>query len=268
MFKQLIETLQKDPNFTKQVVNNLNKYKKNRLSTDLYAGDGYSLSYLAVRKYVLENREDLKSHITNIEAETTNLLEATNAYSILSNFDEMLLDKLGNQLSIQDGTKGIEVSNKYSYHQDTAHEIKGWQTSEDIGSEKHTSRFAQAVMSQIRIFSHKTDEYKNRRLDGTSFIVAARHLLDDILYGNIKIVGNADYVQKGKNLILNAITTFHDNPQVKLQEILQILFDNIPGHTTGWLVDNLSNKKLLTDYDLDILYSVYLKVFNKLLYLY
>ena len=263
IFKQLIETLQKDPNFIKQVVNNLNKYKKNRLSTDLYAGDGYSLSYLAVRNYVLENREDFKSFITDIETETINLLEATNAYSILSNFDEMLIDKLGNQLSIQDGTKGIEVSNKYSYHQDTAHEIKGWQTSEDIGSEKHTSRFAQAVMSQIRIFSHKTDEYKNRRLDGTSFIVAARHLLDDILYGNIKIVGNADYIQKGKNLILNAITTFHDNPQVKLQEILQILFDNIPGHTTGWLVNSLSNKKLLTDYDLDILYSVYLKVFNK-----
>jgi hypothetical protein len=49
-------------------------------------------------------------------------------------------------------------------------------------------------LSQIRIFDHKTDEFKNRRLDATSFIVAARHLLDDIIYGNINILGRADFV--------------------------------------------------------------------------
>lgn len=262
-FEELIGILQTDPNFSKVVVSNLNRYKRSRLTRDLYAGESYSLSYLAVRKYILENRPDLKDYIKTIESEEVTLLEAVNAYSILSNFDEMLIDKLGNQISIQEGTKGVEIPNKYSYHQDTAHEIKGWQTSEDIGSEKHTSRFAQAVMSQIRIFSHKTDEYKNRRLDGTSFIVAARHLLDDIMYGNIKIVGSQQYVEKGRKMLLDDIVTFHDDPQTKLQDILQILFDNIPGSTQGELVQNLSNRKLLTDLDLDILYSVYLKVFNK-----
>ena len=37
--------------------------------------------------------------------------------------------------------EGSEVGDmeKYDYHQDTAHEKKGWQTSESIDSEKYTS---------------------------------------------------------------------------------------------------------------------------------
>lgn len=262
VFKNLLAILEEDSQFNKYIVNKLNKYKKTRLAQSLYSGDCYSTSYLTVKKYVLERRPDLKSFIDSIEAPETNLLEAVNAYSILTHFDEMLIDKLGKQISIQPGTKNIDVPNKYSYHQDTAHEIKGWQTSEAIGSEKHISKFAMAVMSQIRIFDHKTDEYKNRRLDGTSFIVAARHLMDDILYGNVKIVGNSDFVKKSRDIILKDVTTFHRSPQAKLKEILQLLFDTTEGINSKPIKDYLTNKKLLTDHDLDILYSVYLKVFN------
>ena len=125
------------------------------------------------------------------------------------------------------------------------------------------SRFTKGVMSQIRIFDHKTDEYKNRRLDGTSFIIAARHLIDDIVYGNIEVTGDAKYIEKCRNLLIHSVDTFHDDPQTNFQRILQLLFDV----TEGWnakkpLKDALTNKRLLTDHDLDILYSVYLKVFN------
>lgn len=262
LFKALIHELEKDQKFHKNVVSKLNKYKKTRLEEDLYAGDCYSTSYLAVRKYVLESRPDLMDKIKEIEAVEVNLLEATNAYSMISHFDEMLVDKLGKQISIQSGTEGIEVEGKYSYHQDTAHEIKGWQTSEAIGSEKHMSKFTQAVLSQIRIFDHKTGDYQNRRLDGTSFIVAARHLMDDILYGNIKIGGGSKHDAISREMLLRNVTTFHENPQVKFQEILQLLFDTTEGWNTQPLYTKLSNKKLLTDRDLDILYSIYLKVFN------
>ena len=262
VFKNLFAILEEDSQFNKYIVNKLNKYKKTLLAQSLYSGDCYSTSYLTVKKYVLERRPDLKSFIDSIEATETHLLEAVNAYSILTHFDEMLVDKLGKQISIQSGTKNIDVPNKYSYHQDTAHEIKGWQTSEAIGSEKHISKFSTAVMSQIRIFDHKTDEYKNRRLDSTSFIVAARHLMDDILYGNIKIVGNSDFVKKSRDIILKDVTTFHRNPQANFKEILQLLFDTTEGINSKPIKDYLTNKKLLTDHDLDILYSVYLKVFN------
>lgn len=263
LYQNLLSELEKDPNFAKKVKSKLNQYRKDRLTTALYAGDCYSYSYLAVRKYVLENRPELSDKISEIEAEEPNLLTAVNAYSMLSHFDEMLVDKLGKQISIQDGTMGLEVEDKYSYHQDTSHEIKGWQTSEDIGSEKHTSRFTQAVLSQIRIFDYKTDDYKNRRLDSTSFIVAARHLMDDLLYKNADFKGTAQYLEKCSNEIKECIVTFHSDPQTKLQKILELLFDTQAEHQREPLVNFLTNKKLLTDYDLDILYSVYLKVFNK-----
>ena len=264
LFQNLVNLLESESEskFHRNILPFLKRMKKLRLDYTLYSGDCYSSSYIAVRNYILKNRPDLISKLTEIESTEANLLEATNAYSILVHFDTMLKDKLGNQISIQEGTEGIDIPNKYSYHQDTAHEIKGWQTSEDIGSEKHTSRFTQAVLSQIRIFDHKTDEFKNRRLDSTSFIVAARHLIDDVLYGNIIFTGSA-YAARLGNQIKENIRTLHNDPQTKFQKILELMFDIMAENQREPLVNFTTNKKLLTDYDLDILYSVYLKVFNK-----
>jgi hypothetical protein len=264
LFQQLVNSLESEPEskFHRSILPFLKRMKKLRLDYTLYSGDCYSSSYIAVRNYILKNRPDLVSKIEEIESTEANLLEATNAYSILVHFDTMLKDKLGKQISIQEGTEGIDIPNKYSYHQDTSHEIKGWQTSEDIGSEKHTSRFTHAVLSQIRIFDHKTDEFKNRRLDSTSFIVAARHLIDDILYGNIKFTGSAYAVRLGERIKDN-IKTLHQDPQTKFQEILELMFDIIAKDQREPMVNFTTNKKLLTDHDLDILYSVYLRVFNK-----
>jgi hypothetical protein len=64
----------------------------------------------------MENKPELISKLEEIEILDVNLLEATNAYSILSHFDEMLFDKVGKQISIEDGTKGLEIEGKYSYH--------------------------------------------------------------------------------------------------------------------------------------------------------
>lgn len=263
LFQNLVNLLESEPEskFHRNILPFLKRMKKLRLDYTLYSGDCYSSSYIAVRNYILKNRPDLVSKLTEIESTEANLLEATNAYSILVHFDTMLKDKLGKQISIQEGTEGIDVPNKYSYHQDTAHEIKGWPTSEDIGSEKHTSHFTKAVFSQIRIFDHKTDEFKNRRLDSTSFIVAARHLIDDILYGNIIFTGSAYAARLGDQIKEN-IRTLHWDPQTKLQKILELMFDVMADNQREPLVNFTTNKKLLTDYDLDILYSVYLRVFN------
>ena len=264
LFQQLVNSLESEPEskFHRNILPFLKRMKKLRLDYTLYSGDCYSSSYIAVRNYILKNRPDLVHKITEIESTEANLLEATNAYSILVHFDTMLKDKLGKQITIQEGAEGIDIPNKYSYHQDTSHEIKGWQTSEDIGSEKHTSRFTHAVLSQIRIFDHKTDEFKNRRLDSTSFIVAARHLIDDILYGNIKFIGSAYAVRLGERIKENIIT-LHQDPQTKFQEILELMFDIMAKNQIEPMVNFTTNKKLLTDHDLDILYSVYLRVFNK-----
>lgn len=262
LFQELVSSLESEPKFQQNVLPFLKRMKKLRLDYTLYSGDCYSSSYLVVRNYILKHKKDLISKITEIESAESNLLEATNAYSILVHFDTMLKSKLGKQISIQEGTEGLDLPNKYSYHQDTSHEIKGWQTSEDIGSEKHTSYFTNAVFSQIRIFDHKTDEFKNRRLDSTSLIIAARHFIDDILYGNIKFVGSAYAVRLGDYIKKN-VRTLHRDPQTKIQEILELMFDVMAKDQREPMINFTTNKKLLTDHDLDILYSVYLRVFNK-----
>lgn len=269
-FKSLLAQLELDPNFSEEISGLLKAYGRNRLTDNLYRGDCYSQSYLAVRDFVKQHRPDLQSTIDYIESLEINLLEATNAYSILTHFDQLLLDKMGTIIAVQRGTFGVEAANKYSYSQDTAHEIKGWQTAEDIGSERHTSKFTHGVLSQIRVYDHRTDAYKNRRLDSTSFIVAARHLIDDIAYGNITFksnklgnAANSSNVTRAGNKIKSIIPKFHDNPKNYLQQILEILFDIPKNEDYEYIKDCLAGKKLLTDYDLDILYSVYTQVFDK-----
>ena len=260
MFEALCSQLEKEDSFT-QFLDKQLKRKKNRPSKCLFLRNAYSPYYQLVKQYVLESKPEFAETIEAIENPTPNLLAATNAYSILTQFDNFLVDAVGKQIKIQRGTHGVESPNKYSYSHDTSHEHKGWQTSEDVGSDRHTSKLTKLALTQIPVYSHKTDESRNRRLDTTSFIVAARHLLDDILYGNIKFDGRELYVEKGGKLIQHAVMTFHADPQDKLRQILELLFNTINGNAKP-LYTAIANKRLLTDYDLDILYSTYLKAFD------
>lgn len=262
IFKDLMASLKLNPEFGKFLDR---KFKRliNRPIECLYLRESFSPYYAIIKEYVqAHGSKQEQNYINQIETDSINLLEATNAYSMLTQFDNMLTNAVGKQIKIQNGTHGLDVPNKYSFSHDTSHEHKGWQTSEDVGSDRHTSKMTKTVLSQIRIYNHKTDESKHRRLDSTSYIVAARHLLDDILYGNIKFTGSSEYIKACEKLIKNAVMTFHTNPQEKLRQILEILFSTPVKNQIEPFYKKLTNKKLLTDYDLDILYSVYLKAFD------
>ena len=262
IFENLMASLRQNEEFVKFLDR---KFKRlaNKPIECLYLRESFSPYYAIIKEYVQAHRlEQEQKYINQIETDSINLLEATNAYSMLTQFDNMLTNTVGKQIKIQSGTHGLDVPNKYSFSHDTSHEHKGWQTSEDVGSDRHTSKMTKMVLSQIHIYNHKTDESKHRRLDSTSYIVAARHLLDDILYGNIKFTGSAEYAEACEKLIKNAVMTFHTNPQEKLRQILEILFSTPVKNQRKPFYKELTNKKLLTDYDLDILYSVYLKAFD------
>ena len=277
LFGNLIDLLQSDPDY-KKLTNKLVKYNKSRLEKMLYQGDEYSSSYYSVKELIQEKVERLKettpsaedrkyvselvSYINEIESVKIDLLAAANAYSMFTYFDEFLTEAVGNQISIQKGTFGLNIPGKYQHKQDTAHQIKSWQFSEDIGSEKHTSKFTQLIMSQIRIIDHKTDTYKNRRLDSTQFIVAARHLIDDILYGNLTFSGDGFKIDECRQIIYESAITSHSNPQTTLQRLLELLFDVTPGKNSVPLAYSIASTKLLNPYDLDVLYSLYLRGFN------
>ena len=262
IFNNLMASLKQNPEFIKFLARKFRRLVNPPIEC-LYLRESFSPYYTIIKEYVqAQGSEQEQKYINQIETDSINLLEATNAYSMLTQFDNMLTNTVGKQIKIQNGTHGLDVPNKYSFSHDTSHEHKGWQTSEDVGSDRHTSKMTKMVLSQIHIYNHKTDESKHRRLDSTSYIVAARHLLDDILYGNIKSTGSAEYITACEKLIKNAVMTFHTNPQEKLRQILEILFSTPVKNQMEPFYKKLTNKKLLTDYDLDILYSVYLKAFD------
>lgn len=251
LFEELCNQLEENKDLKKQLKFFLKKYNLTSYQKELYNGDEYSSSYLAIKECLIDLDHPLKSYINDIESINSNLFEATNAYTILVYFDELLIDTLGKQISIKNGTKNLNVEDKYFYHQDTQHEIKGWQTSEDISSEKHTSFFTKSLLNQIPVFDHKTGQFKNKRTDITSYIFAMRHFMNDVLYNNIYGTDANKY-----NLIKDSVIKFHKFPKKYLQQILELLFEE-----NGY--ETLSNKTQVTNQDLDILYSVYLKIFDK-----
>lgn len=257
LFSNLVEKLLENQEFVKAMAYELNGAQINKLSRNLYSGDTYSRVYQAVKKYITKNKlTDLLPIIESIEQVDVDLLMATNAYTTLTHFDELLVDRMGKQIDIAKGTFGKEDPNKYSHFQDTSNQRQGWNTSEYIGSEKYVAKLAEAFISQIRVYNHKTDKYKNRRVDSTSLIMAGRHLIDDLVYNRLESTA-----KDVRDELRQIVMSFHQNPQEKLQQLLELLFDN-NGKPLVYELSKDSDRKL-SDFDLDVLYSVYLKGFNR-----
>ena len=117
------------------------------------------------------------------------------------------MDSLGDAIDIKQGQKGMEFGDntKYSYKQETAHQKKSWQQSESIESEKYIANVAKAFFNQIRVLSYKTDQFQNRRLDSTSVIVAARNLIDDVLYSKIDLSQWIGSSENKNRLLMNLL---------------------------------------------------------------
>lgn len=261
-----------------------NNAQRQSAKIQLYRGDGYSEYYQTLKsmiksfnlgdikiKYSIDGKvktQTINDAIAFIESEQDTLLSAANAYTSLVHFDKMLKDSI-TSITFDKRDEGSEVGDmeKYDYHQDTAHEKKGWQTSESIDSEKYTSNLTKAVFSQIRIYDYKTNQYTNKRVDSTSFIVAARNLIDDIIYNRVNFsakagVNSANLKEAAKEF-MELLTDFHSNPSRNFQRILELLFDN----GTLSIINNMSPNEgvftLLTENDKNILYSIYNSIFSK-----
>lgn len=274
LYKQMINVLDSNDKFHKLISNKYNNRKYIEMLTNLYQADYLSEYYQEAKRLT----EKFKLHelkvgdktvaeiMEEIESDQLTLLEATNAYTSLTHFDELLKELHGNSFNIAQGTEGIEDGDleKYSYHQDTAHEIKGWQTSEDIDSEKHIANLTKRVLNQIRVYDVKTGSYQNRRVDSTAYIVAARNLLNDIIYHNITWtkIPETGARREAFNNFIKTVALLHDDPEASFQKVLEYLFDTNNGNLDPYY-KNMQSRKLLTDYDMDILYSVYLAVYDK-----
>lgn len=254
--------------------------QQDNVKTVLYTADHLSSYYYEVKR-LLNNKKykhlldtnlgagSFKELLDSFELENNDLLSATNAYTSLIHFDEMLVDSLGDAIDIKQGQKGMEFGDptKYSYKQETAHQKKSWQQSESVESEKYIANVAKAFFSQIRVLNYKTDQFQNRRLDGTSVIVAARNLIDDVLYNKIDLIqwaGSSENKKQAINDFALALTDLHENPQSQLYKALSLLFEPVKGSSQR-LIDTLqlNNDTSTTEYDLNILYSLYEAALNE-----
>lgn len=280
-YTQVVKTLLQNDAF-KHTLQNIYRSGKQQdnVENTLYSADHLSSYFYEVKRLLntkkyqdLLNTEiegkTVKDILDSFELENNDLLSATNAYTSLIHFDEMLMDSLGESIDIKQGQKGMEFGDptKYSYKQDTTNQKKGWQTGEDVKSEKYVAKITDAFLNQIRALSYKTDQFQNRRLNSTSVIVAARNLIDDVLYGKLDLkqwAGSNDNRTEAINDFALALADFHDNPQNQLYKALSLLFEPVKGSSQR-LIDTipLNNTTATTEYDLNILYSLYEAALNE-----
>lgn len=280
-YNQLIETLLQNSDFKKTLFNIYRSGKQqDNVKNTLFTADHLSSYFYEVKRLLNTKKykdllntkvgdQTVKEILDSFELTNNDLLSATNAYTSLIHFDELLTDSLGDAIDIKQGQQGMEFGDntKYSYKQETAHQKKSWQQSESIESEKYIANVTKAFFNQIRAISYKTDQYQNRRLDSTSIIVAARNLIDDALYNKIDLVqwaGSSANRQKAVNDFVLALTDLHENPQSQLYKALSLLFEPVEG-TSQRLIDTLqlNNDTATTEYDLNILYSLYEAALNE-----
>ena len=269
-----------------------------RAKYELYTTGRLSNYYRIYKKYLTENnlgnveivvKSESKNPLTmeeipakvmtineifdSIESESIGILPATRAYTILTHFDDLLKEN-GNKIDFPKSLEGVVTvnKNKYKHHQDTAHEKKSWQTSEDMSSERSTAELTKAVFERINIYDYKTDQSSDRRVDTTKFIVASHNLLDDIIFRRIEFTGENAEVKNEKVASIHrfakefreAVADLHKNSVRSFQKMLQLLFDNGEFNLVDVLsFRNTSNKRLLTTTDINVLYSVYNAIFNK-----
>lgn len=280
-YTQVVNTLLQNPDFNKTLLNIYRSGKQqDNVRKVLYSADHLSPYFYEVKR-ILNNKKyqnllntkidgkTVKDILDSFELENNDLLGATNAYTSLIHFDEMLVDSLGDSIDIKQGQKGMEFGDptKYSYKQDTTNQKKGWQTSESVKSEKYVAKITDAFLNQIRVLSYKTDQFQNRRLNSTSVIVAARNLIDDVLYNKLDLFqwsGNNDNRKHAINDFALALADLHKNPQSQLYKALSLLFEPVKGSSQR-LIDTipLNNTTATTEYDLNILYSLYEAALNE-----
>lgn len=280
----LVKALKNMPNestrkqFLTRMKNAFGQGKRSLMAeSQLFTADSYSDYFKvvnkAIRDFGLQNVEITYSENGVIKTQTvqealdfigsteTSLLNAANAYTSLTHFDKILKARI-TSITVDKDFEDQEVAymDKYAHHQDTSHEKKGWQTSESVDSEKYTANLTKALFRQIKIYNFKTNQYTGKRLDSTAFIVATHNLIDDIVYGRIQFNGAKEDVEK----LLKCIVELHDNPVRNFQRILELLFDNGANNLIDKMKYNYTGvKKLLSDSDKNILFSIYNAVFNK-----
>lgn len=274
LYRQLIKTILNNPKLNTWFNNKYStNYTNSEAKTQLFLANRFSNYYLEIKDKLLKEIErgaDFKDEVLPIIQEIENpkddLLNYVNDYITLTQFDDLLAQKLGSSIGIERGfLNNVEpqrqAAQKYKLRESHSHQKAGWETANNEGSEAHTSTNVKDMLDTIFIYKYnESHQPLPQTLDMTSLMQAWQSLLSDILNNNINFeTSNSEAVI---GVLKDLINTQNVNVLDNIIDILEILFKP-QAIQNSRMIDFMRNENLLSEQHKNILYSFYNEVLNK-----
>lgn len=276
LYRQLIKTVLNNPKLNTWFNNKYNtNYTNSEVKTQLFMANRFSNYYLEIKDKLLkeiergaEFKDEVLPIIQEIENPKDDLLNYVNDYIALTQFDDLLAQKLGSSIGIEKGfLNNVEPqrqnAKKYALRESHAHQKAGWETANNEGSEAHTSTGVKDMLDTIFIYKYnESHQLLPQTLNMTSLMQAWQSLLSDVLNNNINFdTSNSEAVV---GVLKDLINTQNVNVLDNIVDILEILLKpQAIQNSRGRMIDFMRNENLFSEQHKNILYSFYNEVLNK-----
>ena len=278
LYRQLIKTVLDNPRLNTWFNNKYNtNYVNSEAKNQLFLANRFSNYYLEIKDKLLKEIERGADYgdqvlpiIQEIENPKDDLLNYVNDYISLTQFDDLLSQKLGSSIGIERGfLNNVEPqrqnAKKYTLRESHSHQKAGWETANNEGSEAHTSTGVKDMLDTIFIYKYnESHQLLPQTLDMTSLMQAWQSLLADVLNNNINFDISDNNSKAVIGVLKDLINTQNVNVLDNIIDILEVLFKpQAIQNSRGRMIDFMRNENLFSEQHKNILYSFYNEVLNR-----
>lgn len=278
LYRQLIKTVLDNPKLNTWFNNKYNtNYVNSEAKNQLFLANRFSNYYLEIKDKLLKEIERGADYgdqvlpiIQEIENPKDDLLNYVNDYISLTQFDDLLSQKLGSSIGIERGfLNNVEPqrqnAKKYTLRESHSHQKAGWETANNEGSEAHTSTGVKDMLDTIFIYKYnESHQLLPQTLDMTSLMQAWQSLLADVLNNNINFDISYSNSKAVIGVLKDLINTQNVNVLDNIIDILEVLFKpQAIQNSRGRMIDFMRNENLFSEQHKNILYSFYNEVLNR-----
>lgn len=278
LYRQLIKTVLDNPKLNTWFNNKYNtNYVNSEAKNQLFLANRFSNYYLEIKDKLLKEIERGADYgdqvlpiIQEIENPKDDLLNYVNDYISLTQFDDLLSQKLGSSIGIERGfLNNVEPqrqnARKYTLRESHSHQKAGWETANNEGSEAHTSIGVKDMLDTIFIYKYnESHQLLPQTLDMTSLMQAWQSLLADVLNNNINFDISDSNSKAVIGVLKDLINTQNVNVLDNIIDILEVLFKpQAIQNSRGRMIDFMRNENLFSEQHKNILYSFYNEVLNR-----
>ena len=278
LYRQLIKTVLDNPKLNTWFNNKYNtNYVNSEAKNQLFLANRFSNYYLEIKDKLLKEIERGADYgdqvlpiIQEIENPKDDLLNYVNDYISLTQFDDLLSQKLGSSIGIERGfLNNVEpqrqAAQKYTLRESHSHQKAGWETANNEGSEAHTSIGVKDMLDTIFIYKYnESHQLLPQTLDMTSLMQAWQSLLADVLNNNINFDISDSNSKAVIGVLKDLINTQNVNVLDNIIDILEVLFKpQAIQNSRGRMIDFMRNENLFSEQHKNILYSFYNEVLNR-----